>query len=522
MRKHLTLLALAMAAVLTAGATSLTKVPAPFKAEKKDRTAKAAVVAKANEEHNFPTGEYKSLGTGLYTDDMLLPTFGYAPMTWEVEIQQSVEDPNFYRVISPYGKAFADAMLATNNVELAETQYDSAGTTQLDIDATDPDDVYFAKTMLGLDWGYGQAYIGIPLSNKQVTFKDGIFSAPVRGVAVGDDDGAVAMNTSQKWRIVLPGVEAQDYSMAFSFENQCTTNRKVLCKLTLGNDIDKVKYVILPNFQEDEVMGTLADVAENGYDLPVRGDFSWTMSEANKETIILVGLNRAGQQVAYQWGTCYYLDNDDTAWTNCGKATLNAGFLKTFFQVDDEVLEANLQRNVQNPRVIRLTQPFENSKYIGSNRHNCGLLHYITINAVDDRCIYVQEGPIGLDFGYGLIRLSSTPEYYLGAGFDWEEIAGVEAAATLSEDNVLSFPKSMLLISMFNYSNGDWYSVENTDTSIKLPADFDLLGVSDVTVDDNADAPARIYNLQGIPVNNPEPGQVYIVVRGNRSTKVVF
>ena len=83
-------------------------------------------------------------------------------------------------------------------------------------------------------------------------------------------------------------------------------------KLTLGNDIDKVKYAILPNFQEDEVMGALADVAKKGLDLPVRGDFSWTMSEANKETIILVGLNRAGQQVAYQWGTCYYLDNDDT------------------------------------------------------------------------------------------------------------------------------------------------------------------------------------------------------------------
>lgn len=287
-----------MATVITAGAATLTKTATPFKADKKGMP-KAAIVAKANE-HNFPTGEYKSLGKGLYTDDMLLPAFGYEPMTWEVEIQQSTEDPNFYRVISPYGKAFADAMLATNNVQLTESQYDSAGTTKLDIDASDPNNVYFAKTMIGLDWNYGPVYIGIP-SSKQVTFKDGIFTAPVRGVAYGDNDGAVAMNTNQKWRIVLPGVEAVDYSMVFSFENQCTSNRKVLGKLTMGNDIDKVKYVILPNFQEDEVMGALADVAKKGLDLPVRGDFSWTMSEANKETIILVGLNRAGQQVAYQW-----------------------------------------------------------------------------------------------------------------------------------------------------------------------------------------------------------------------------
>lgn len=178
MKRHFTLFALVMATVMTAGAATLTKTATPFKADKKGMP-KAALVAKANE-HNFPTGEYKSLGKGLYTDDMLLPAFGYEPMTWEVEIQQSTEDPNFYRVISPYGKAFADAMLATNNVQLTETQYDSAGTTKLDIDASDPNNVYFAKTMIGLDWNYGPVYIGIP-SSKQVTFKDGIFTAPVKG-----------------------------------------------------------------------------------------------------------------------------------------------------------------------------------------------------------------------------------------------------------------------------------------------------------------------------------------------------
>lgn len=192
------------------------------------------------------------------------------------------------------------------------------------------------------------------------------------------------------------------------------------------------------------------------------------------------------------------------------------------FNVSDESLEANLQRNVQNPHIIRLVDPFANSKYNRSNKHNCGLLHYITINASDPNCIYVQEGPIGVDYGYGLARLSSTAEYYLGAGFDWKEIVELGAGAVLSKDNILSFPGESLIFSCLKYDNGDWYTIENADTSIKLPADFDLLGVSDVTVDDNADAPARIYNLQGIPVNNPEAGQVYIVVRGNRSTKVIF
>ncbi len=45
-------------------------------------------------------------------------------------------------------------------------------------------------------------------------------------------------------------------------------------------------------------------------------------------------------------------------------------------------------------------------------------------------------------------------------------------------------------------------------------------GISDVVVDENADAPAVYYNLQGVEVANPESG-VYIVRRGNKVTKEV-
>lgn len=65
MKRHFTLFALVMATVITAGAATLTKTATPFKADKKGMP-KAVIVAKANE-HNFPTGEYKSLGKGLYT-----------------------------------------------------------------------------------------------------------------------------------------------------------------------------------------------------------------------------------------------------------------------------------------------------------------------------------------------------------------------------------------------------------------------------------------------------------------------
>lgn len=517
MKKVFTLLSMVLAASLVAGATTFTKTGAPVSAKK---ASKAAAVAEATT-HAFPTGEYKSLGKGLYTDDMLLPMYSYQPMTWEVEIQQSVDDPNFYRVISPYGQAFADAMLATNNVQLKDTQYDKAGTTKLDIDATNPDNVYFAKTMLGLDWGSGEAYIGIPTS-KSVTFKDGVFSAPVNGVAVGDDDGAYAMNRNQKFRIVLPGVEAKDYTLDLTFDSQCLSERVVKGSVSVGSDVAAVKYGLFANLQEDEISGMLADIAETGATFSFRGDFQYAMSQNAKETLILVGVDKDGKQVSFVWKTYYFIDNDATAWVDCGMATLNAGFLKSLYKVDDESLEVALQRNIANPRLIRFADPYAKSKYIGASTHSKDHKHYLTIDASDADCIYIKEGPLGLDFGNGLLRISSMAEYFLGAGYEMSDVKELECGATITEDNTLKFPGESILLSALEYENGDWYTVGNSDTSIKLPAGFDILGVSDITVDESNDTPARIYNLQGMPVSNPEAGQVYIVVRGNRSSKVVF
>ncbi|MDO4320252.1 MAG: hypothetical protein Q4C34_06705 [Bacteroidales bacterium] len=48
-----------------------------------------------------------------------------------------------------------------------------------------------------------------------------------------------------------------------------------------------------------------------------------------------------------------------------------------------------------------------------------------------------------------------------------------------------------------------------------------ITGIEDVA-DDTCDAPAVYHNLQGIRITDPEPGQLYIVVRGNKIFKEIF
>ena len=74
---------------------------------------------------------------------------------------------------------------------------------------------------------------------------------------------------------------------------------------------------------------------------------------------------------------------------------------------------------------------------------------------------------------------------------------------------------------MLDYENGDWY-VTTGGTTITLPEGFEFAGVESLVQDEDADAKAELYNLQGIRVVNPQEGQLYILRKGSSSRKVVF
>ena len=52
--------------------------------------------------------------------------------------------------------------------------------------------------------------------------------------------------------------------------------------------------------------------------------------------------------------------------------------------------------------------------------------------------------------------------------------------------------------------------------------DADFSGIADIAVDTDANAPVEYFNLQGVRVDNPTPGKVYIVRRGAAAFKQLF
>ena len=210
MKKFYTLLSAVALSVTAMVASPVVKQHAEIKPVKKIEIKEFASPAKAPAKEAAEITDWKSLGMGSMTDDMVAPWYQLDPVTYAVEIFQSESAPTQYRVKAPYGQAFADAMKSQNNLTLKDSEFDKAGEKFIEIDASNPDDVIFHKTMIGCNWGDGEMYIGITTTGT-VKLADGVFTASLNGLAVGDDTGAVAANRNGKFRIVLPGAKAADY-----------------------------------------------------------------------------------------------------------------------------------------------------------------------------------------------------------------------------------------------------------------------------------------------------------------------
>ena len=157
---------------------------------------------------------FKSLGTGLYTEDFLAGLFnGMENLTYEVEIEESVDNPGKYRLVNPYGAAFPYN---------EPGDYDDTQDYYLVINAQDPEGVYIPLQGVGCDWGYGEwqcySYAAYYMDNKGYpleavkdagmcgTLKDGIITFPESALLITAPSLSriYEANTYGAFKVVLP------------------------------------------------------------------------------------------------------------------------------------------------------------------------------------------------------------------------------------------------------------------------------------------------------------------------------
>ncbi len=86
---------------------------------------------------NSAPKEWKTIGTGVYTDMYILPLLGKRDCSWELQVQQNTEDPTLFRYVHPYGTAFKEVFEQNFSDKLGPNMYDSSNVMYLNFTVKD-------------------------------------------------------------------------------------------------------------------------------------------------------------------------------------------------------------------------------------------------------------------------------------------------------------------------------------------------------------------------------------------------
>jgi len=137
---------------------------------------------------------------------------------------------------------------------------------------------------------------------------------------------------------------------------------------------------------------------------------------------------------------------------------------------------------------------------------------------------------VHVEKGQKLYIVGRTDDYYirngLGYGISPRAINKMVIDFNSEETDipVIPFIKHNTQCNGWTIENNPGCDVQLTynPAMMMLHVDMDIAGVEDVAADESCEGVEPIYyNLQGVRINNPENGHIYIEVRGNKARKIV-
>lgn len=173
-------------------------------------------VAYTSFEFSAGTDRWMSLGTALYTEDLMTTLYKVDNPTYEVEIQENSENPGVYRLVNPYGEAYPYN---------EPGDWDDSQNHYLVINAQDPEGVFIDQQKMGLNWGDGALiisslaanYLGQGATLEEVKAKgvcgsltDGVITFPVKSLlcTLESETSFYYGNINGAFKVVLPDAAA--------------------------------------------------------------------------------------------------------------------------------------------------------------------------------------------------------------------------------------------------------------------------------------------------------------------------
>ena len=188
---------------------------------------------------------YELVGTGLFREDIMTTFYSVENVEYEAEIYTNFINPGYVYVKNVYTSLYP---YNDPGDYVTEDHY-------LAINVSDPNEVIIPRQKIGLNWGYGDVEIATTVPG---TFKDGVITFPAKGLLIcmpEYDDGFYYANVNGMFRVVMPGVELTDYSLALTYSGvRADVNNDVrpVVDAVFGADVAEIMYAVVPgNIQYD-------------------------------------------------------------------------------------------------------------------------------------------------------------------------------------------------------------------------------------------------------------------------------
>lgn len=141
-----------------------------------------------------------------------------------------------------------------------------------------------------------------------------------------------------------------------------------------------------------------------------------------------------------------------------GKAIYREDCMTTFWNTGNPVYEVDIEYDFVNVGRYRLVNPYgEAYPYNEPGDYDADGKYYLEIDATDPDFVYVIGGEQGLNWGYGVVSITSMVDYYMKGGNSLSAVktAKPEIFGKL-EDGMITMPAGSMVIRMDGANSGNW------------------------------------------------------------------
>lgn len=208
-------------------------------------------------------------GEGLFRDDWFTSMFrGDASANIPVRIHRHKTREGIYMIEDMYGWNFLEPFFgySRSEIEAGLVRYTP---TNITINCSDPNGVFIPRQFSGItdiDSSYGDYEIAT-LQDGLGKLEDGIITFPERGLALFCLKGSQYANTSGMFRIVFPGIEIADYSLAAEYDGMKIeadgTTASAYVNFTYGDDATGFHYTVASgNLGDNDIEAAVAAIVD--------------------------------------------------------------------------------------------------------------------------------------------------------------------------------------------------------------------------------------------------------------------